>query len=138
MFSVSHMPYLEANTQGCFLKYVFFQTQTHWIKIQTHYNDREDQHYHLSDVKLLYWQQHCDAYKYVIRNIKNILSQIVSGIYEYDFNVFSLKAQVRLLPKFFKKGSNLPSLYNWCLKLFKFLRLILVALATNIISELFP
>ena len=51
--------------------------QTHWIKIQMHYNDREDQHCHLSDVKLLHWWQHCDAYDYVITYIKNILSQLL-------------------------------------------------------------
>ena len=28
--------------------------RTHWINIWTHYNDREDHHYHLSDVKLMY------------------------------------------------------------------------------------
>ena len=27
--------------------------QTKWIKIRTHYNDREDQHHHLRDVKFL-------------------------------------------------------------------------------------
>ena len=27
-------------------------------------NDREDQHHHLSDVKLLHWQEHCNACDY--------------------------------------------------------------------------
>ena len=35
--------------------------------------------------------------------------------YRADFNAFNLYAQVRLLPELVK-GSNLPSLYNWCLQ----------------------
>ena len=32
----------------------YFANQTHRIKIKTHDNDREHQHHHLSDVKLLH------------------------------------------------------------------------------------
>ena len=46
---------MEATTEGCSLKYVFFKTRetrrTAYINIRTHHNDREDQHYYLSDVK---------------------------------------------------------------------------------------
>ena len=58
LFSVLHMLYLEATTDRYPLKHVFFKylsNQTHQIKIQTHRNDREDQHYHLNDVKLRHW-----------------------------------------------------------------------------------
>ena len=54
-----------------------------------HYNDSEDQHHHFSDVKFLNWQQHCDAYGYVITCVKNILNQFVAEICEGDFNAFS-------------------------------------------------
>ena len=54
-FSILYRLYLEAVTEKCSLKYVFFKTRErrHWIKILTHYNDREDQHDHVKDVKLL-------------------------------------------------------------------------------------
>ena len=52
-----------------------------------HYNDSEYQHYRLSDVKLLHWKQHCDAY--VITCTKKILSEFVAEIFKDDFNAFS-------------------------------------------------
>ena len=53
LFSLSHMRYLVATTERLFLENSVYQT--HWIKIRTHYSDREDQHHHLGDVKLLHW-----------------------------------------------------------------------------------
>ena len=53
-----------------------------------HYNDSEDQHDHLSNVKLLHKLQHCDAYDYVITCIKKILSQFVTEICKDYFNAF--------------------------------------------------
>ena len=42
-----------SNHWKVFLEICAFWNQTHWIKIWTHYNDREDQHHHFGDVKLL-------------------------------------------------------------------------------------
>ena len=102
--------------------------QTHRINIRKHCNDRQNQHHHLSDVKLL-----------LITYINFIKLTLMLLVYKSYW----------LLPELVK-GLDLPSVYNWCLqivvcikssnqnKLFKFLRLTLVAHATNVTSEPFP
>ena len=54
------------------------------LEIQRHYNDREDQHYHLSNVKLL-------LITFIKKKtIKLNLSCFFAEIYEYDFNACNL------------------------------------------------
>ena len=71
-----------------------------------HYNDREDQHHNLSDVKFLHTT--CIKKK---DYIKLTLSQFVAEIYEDDFNTLSLSTQTRLLSEFVS-SSNFPPLFN--------------------------